>query len=120
MPTTKEVSPLARLRERVGERVSPQRDNPREESTLTRRAREDASHRPGRVGLSRKRERRGKPADRSREVQAAAEIPDAALMASRGRVTRTTVPTSSLERSFIEPPWSWASERAIARPRPEP
>ena len=29
---------------------------------LTRRARDDASHRPGRVGLSRKRERRSKPA----------------------------------------------------------
>ena len=53
-------------------------------------------------------------------IQAAADIPDAALIASRGRVTRTTVPTSSLERSRIEPPCSCASERAIARPSPEP
>ena len=33
---TREVRPLSRLRERVGERVSPQRDNPPEERTLTR------------------------------------------------------------------------------------
>ena len=33
-------------------------DCPRMVRTLTRRARDDASHRPGRVGLSRKRERR--------------------------------------------------------------
>jgi hypothetical protein len=32
----KSVSPLARLRERVGERVSPQRDNPQAERALTR------------------------------------------------------------------------------------
>ncbi|CUT13108.1 hypothetical protein BF49_4188 [Bradyrhizobium sp.] len=34
---------------------------------LTRRARDDASHRPGRVGLSRKREGRSKPR-RPREI----------------------------------------------------
>ncbi|EJN10874.1 hypothetical protein PMI42_05761 [Bradyrhizobium sp. YR681] len=36
--------------------------NPQGVRALTRRARDDASHRPGRVGLSRKRERRSKPA----------------------------------------------------------
>jgi hypothetical protein len=34
---------------------------------LTRRARDDAAHRPGRVGFSRKRERRSKPR-RPREI----------------------------------------------------
>ena len=58
---------LSRLRERVGERVSPQRDNPQEERTLTRHARDDASHRPGRVGLSRKRERREQARDLTRQ-----------------------------------------------------
>jgi hypothetical protein len=38
----------------------------------------------------------------------------------RGSDTRTTVPLPSRERSFIEPPCRCASERAIARPRPEP
>jgi len=32
----KEVFPLSRLRERLGERVVPQRDNPLEEKALTR------------------------------------------------------------------------------------
>lgn len=36
---------------------------------LTRRARDDASHRPGRVGLSRKRERPSKLADDPRELR---------------------------------------------------
>ena len=49
------VGSLSRLRERVGERVLPQWDSPNEERALTR-ARDDASHRPGR-DLSRKRER---------------------------------------------------------------
>jgi len=48
---TTEVRSLARLRERVGERVSPQWDNPREEEALTRAfgATSPASGRGGRA-----------------------------------------------------------------------
>lgn len=42
---------------------------------LTRRVRDDASHRPGRVGLSRKRERRSKSADNSREIHMRGSAP---------------------------------------------
>ena len=40
--------------------------------------------------------------------------------ASRGSVMRTTVPVPSFERSRIEPPCRLVSERAMARPSPEP
>src|SRR6516164_303019 len=52
--------------------------------------------------------------------QAATGIFAPALRASRGRETRTTVPAPSFERSFMEPPCSWVSDLAIARPSPEP
>jgi len=51
-----EVHSLSRLRERAGERVSPQWDNPQEEKALSRRAGRCFAS-PGRADLSRKRER---------------------------------------------------------------
>jgi hypothetical protein len=56
---------------------------------------------------------------RGREDYAAAAT-FALALASRGSETQTTVPTPSVERSFIEPPCRLASDFAIARPRPEP
>src|SRR3569832_1978071 len=47
MVTTSALRSFSRLRERVGKRVSAQRDNPQEEEALTGHARDDASHRPG-------------------------------------------------------------------------
>jgi hypothetical protein len=38
-------------------------------------------------------------------------------LASRGSETQTTVPTPSVERSFIEPPCRLAGDFAIASPR---
>ena len=53
-------------------------------------------------------------------LQAAARIFGFAERASRGSTMRTTVPTPSFERSFIDPPCRVVSERAIASPSPEP
>src|ERR1700710_2082242 len=59
------------------------------------------------------------PHPKGEQAQAAAET-FALDLASRGSETQTTVPTPSVERSFIEPPCRLASDFAIARPRPEP
>ena len=42
------------------------------------------------------------------------------LLALRGSDTRTTVPLPSRDRSRIDPPCKLASDRAIARPNPDP
>ena len=56
----------------------------------------------------------------AREGQAATWLFAAAECGSRGSVMRTTVPVPSFERSRIVPPCRLVSERAIAKPRPEP
>ena len=55
-----------------------------------------------------------------RASQAATWLLASAERGSRGSVMRTTVPVPSFERSRIVPPCRLVSERAMARPSPEP